>query len=144
MLNRSSVVDDVRNRRYLLEKTQHLVGGFGKVPGDPPGKAKKRFPQRRIDMLTQSRSSPLMFWPGIALLPRRGRPRSCRSCAGHDGARRPTSRITTVAHIDLAIESRIQPPLYDHVTCTITLQDHLRKPLVQGTSVATNGYPRIY
>ncbi|KAJ5973936.1 Terpenoid cyclases/protein prenyltransferase alpha-alpha toroid [Penicillium waksmanii] len=36
MLNRSSVIDDVRNRRYLLEKTQHLVGGFGKVPGDTP------------------------------------------------------------------------------------------------------------
>ena len=26
-------------RRYLLEKTQHIVGGFGKLPGDPPGKA---------------------------------------------------------------------------------------------------------
>lgn len=36
MLNRYSVVDDVRNRRYLLDKTQHLVGGFGKVPGDAP------------------------------------------------------------------------------------------------------------
>ena len=23
-------------RRYLLEKTQHVVGGFGKFPGDPP------------------------------------------------------------------------------------------------------------
>ncbi|KAJ5184634.1 Terpenoid cyclases/protein prenyltransferase alpha-alpha toroid [Penicillium cf. griseofulvum] len=36
MLDRYSVVDEVRNRRYLLEKTQHLVGGFGKGPGDPP------------------------------------------------------------------------------------------------------------
>lgn len=36
MLDRSSVVDSDRNRRYLLGKTQHLVGGFGKVPGDPP------------------------------------------------------------------------------------------------------------
>ncbi|KXG45344.1 Terpenoid cyclases/protein prenyltransferase alpha-alpha toroid [Penicillium griseofulvum] len=36
MLDRYSVVDEVRNRRYLLEKTQHLVGGFGKAPGDPP------------------------------------------------------------------------------------------------------------
>lgn len=42
MLDRSSVVDSDRNRRYLLEKTQHLVGGFGKVPGDPPGMAKKK------------------------------------------------------------------------------------------------------
>jgi geranylgeranyl transferase type-1 subunit beta len=41
MLNRYFVVDDVRNRRYLLERTQHLVGGFGKGPGDPPGKASR-------------------------------------------------------------------------------------------------------
>lgn len=38
MLDRYSVIDDVRNRRYLLEKVQHLVGGFGKSVGDPPGK----------------------------------------------------------------------------------------------------------
>ncbi|CAG8196658.1 unnamed protein product [Penicillium salamii] len=36
MLDQYGVVDEVRNRRYLLEKTQHLVGGFGKGPGDPP------------------------------------------------------------------------------------------------------------
>ncbi|KAJ5611564.1 Terpenoid cyclases/protein prenyltransferase alpha-alpha toroid [Penicillium herquei] len=36
MLDRYSVIDDVRNRRYLLEKVQHLVGGFGKAVGDPP------------------------------------------------------------------------------------------------------------
>ncbi|KAJ5944859.1 hypothetical protein N7516_005027 [Penicillium verrucosum] len=36
MLDQYSVIDEVRNRRYLLEKTQHLVGGFGKGPGDPP------------------------------------------------------------------------------------------------------------
>ncbi|KAJ5774593.1 Terpenoid cyclases/protein prenyltransferase alpha-alpha toroid [Penicillium paradoxum] len=36
MLDHYSVVDEVRNRHYLLEKTQHLVGGFGKGPGDPP------------------------------------------------------------------------------------------------------------
>ncbi|KAJ5992932.1 Terpenoid cyclases/protein prenyltransferase alpha-alpha toroid [Penicillium sp. IBT 35674x] len=36
MLDRYSVIDDVRNRRYLLEKVQHLVGGFGKSVGDPP------------------------------------------------------------------------------------------------------------
>ncbi|MCJ1474673.1 hypothetical protein MMC13_003333 [Lambiella insularis] len=23
-------------RKYLLEKTQHMIGGFGKMPGDPP------------------------------------------------------------------------------------------------------------
>ena len=26
------------NRRYLLDKTQHIIGGFAKMPGDPPGK----------------------------------------------------------------------------------------------------------
>jgi hypothetical protein len=40
MLDRYCVIDDARNRQYLLEKTQHLVGGFGKGVGDPPGKAK--------------------------------------------------------------------------------------------------------
>lgn len=40
MLDQYGVIDEVRNRQYLLEKTQHLVGGFGKVPGDPPGKEK--------------------------------------------------------------------------------------------------------
>lgn len=39
MLDRYFVVDGDRNRRYLLERTQHLIGGFGKGPGDPPGKA---------------------------------------------------------------------------------------------------------
>lgn len=24
-------------RRFLIEKTQHRIGGFGKCPGDPPG-----------------------------------------------------------------------------------------------------------
>lgn len=37
MLKRYFVIDEVRNRRYLLEKAQHLVGGFGKTVGDPPG-----------------------------------------------------------------------------------------------------------
>jgi len=36
MLNRYSVIDDVRNRQYLLEKAQHIVGGFGKAVGEPP------------------------------------------------------------------------------------------------------------
>lgn len=36
MLDRLSLVDSVRNRQYLLDKTQHLVGGFGKGVGEPP------------------------------------------------------------------------------------------------------------
>lgn len=30
------LMDHHASRRYLLTKTQHLVGGFGKLPGDPP------------------------------------------------------------------------------------------------------------
>ncbi|CAL5867695.1 uncharacterized protein PFLUO_LOCUS1914 [Penicillium psychrofluorescens] len=36
MLDRLSLVDETRNRRYLLEKTQHIIGGFGKCAGEPP------------------------------------------------------------------------------------------------------------
>ena len=38
MLNQIHLVDFNANRQYLLEKTQHMIGGFGKLPGDPPGK----------------------------------------------------------------------------------------------------------
>ena len=37
MMNQLHLVDASRNRRYLLEKTQHIVGGFGKAVGEPPG-----------------------------------------------------------------------------------------------------------
>ena len=30
--------DLTMNKRYLLEKMQHIIGGFSKLPGDPPGK----------------------------------------------------------------------------------------------------------
>ncbi|KAK7727663.1 geranylgeranyl transferase type-1 subunit beta [Botryosphaeria dothidea] len=36
MLGRIHLTSRSTARRYLLEKTQHLVGGFGKMPGDPP------------------------------------------------------------------------------------------------------------
>lgn len=39
MLGRLHLVDETRMQRYLLEKTQHTVGGFGKGIGEPPGKA---------------------------------------------------------------------------------------------------------
>lgn len=38
MMDRLPLVDADGNRRYLLEKTQHCIGGFGKGVGDPPGK----------------------------------------------------------------------------------------------------------
>jgi geranylgeranyl transferase type-1 subunit beta len=36
-MDRLSLIDQQRNRRYLLEKTQHIIGGFGKGIGEPPG-----------------------------------------------------------------------------------------------------------
>ncbi|KAL4930622.1 protein geranylgeranyltransferase type I subunit CDC43 [Aspergillus undulatus] len=36
MLGKLSMVDAERNRRYLLQKTQHFVGGFGKGVGELP------------------------------------------------------------------------------------------------------------
>jgi len=36
ILNKPQIVNSASNRRYLLERTQHIVGGFGKLPGDPP------------------------------------------------------------------------------------------------------------
>ncbi|RHZ62655.1 non-specific serine/threonine protein kinase [Aspergillus thermomutatus] len=36
MMDRLSLVDQQRNRQYLLEKTQHIIGGFGKGIGELP------------------------------------------------------------------------------------------------------------
>lgn len=83
ILDRYGVVDDVRNRRYLLEKVQHLVGGFGKAAGDPPGKA--TWIQRRIPIPNPivDRSPPFLFRHGVTRFSERGGPCPCRSCAGH-------------------------------------------------------------
>lgn len=64
MLDRLDLVDAARNRRYLLEKTQHLIGGFGKGVGEPPGKLS--IPFVCSGTLTGQRSSALVFRPGIA------------------------------------------------------------------------------
>ena len=37
MLQQIGLQDSNATRRHLLEKTQHLIGGFGKTCGDPPG-----------------------------------------------------------------------------------------------------------
>ncbi|KAK4947708.1 geranylgeranyl transferase type-1 subunit beta [Elasticomyces elasticus] len=36
LMNASRVIHPTPVRRYLLEQTAHIVGGFGKLPGDPP------------------------------------------------------------------------------------------------------------
>ncbi|KAL8674693.1 MAG: hypothetical protein Q9168_000925 [Polycauliona sp. 1 TL-2023] len=38
ILDSIHLLDQDALRRYLLEKTQHRIGGFGKLPGDAPGK----------------------------------------------------------------------------------------------------------
>ena len=38
VLDKTYLLDSNANRSYLLNKTQHIIGGFGKLPGDPPGK----------------------------------------------------------------------------------------------------------
>ncbi|KAJ5257266.1 hypothetical protein N7478_013370 [Penicillium angulare] len=64
MLDRYSVIDDVRNRKYLIEKVQHLIGGFGKTVGDPPGMTKRlslhflTVTERRIPKVTNPTLSP--------------------------------------------------------------------------------------
>lgn len=69
MLNQYGVVDEARNRQYLLEKTQHLVGGFGKGPGDPPGTMQcAKLPLFR-DIAELSRSPPLILWDGLLGFP---------------------------------------------------------------------------
>ncbi|KAI9693657.1 MAG: hypothetical protein M1822_002928 [Bathelium mastoideum] len=36
ILNKQDLVDQEASRRYLLDKAQHMIGGFGKIAGDPP------------------------------------------------------------------------------------------------------------
>ena len=60
------MIDDARNRQYLLEKTQHLIGGFGKGVGDPPGKVQDVRGAANSQLIKLSRSSPLVLWHGLA------------------------------------------------------------------------------
>ncbi|RDW77101.1 hypothetical protein BP6252_05154 [Coleophoma cylindrospora] len=36
ILGQAEVIDAASTRRFLLEQTQHRIGGFGKCPGNPP------------------------------------------------------------------------------------------------------------
>ncbi|KAF2757067.1 geranylgeranyl transferase type I beta subunit [Pseudovirgaria hyperparasitica] len=36
VLGKFDLIDKSAARRYLLDKTQHIIGGFGKLAGDPP------------------------------------------------------------------------------------------------------------
>jgi geranylgeranyl transferase type-1 subunit beta len=35
-LNRLDLIDSDEVQRFLLEQSQHFIGGFSKYPGDPP------------------------------------------------------------------------------------------------------------
>lgn len=39
MLGSLDLIDQDALSRYLLSETQHQIGGFGKLPGDPPGRS---------------------------------------------------------------------------------------------------------
>ncbi|KAL8874687.1 MAG: hypothetical protein Q9174_000027 [Haloplaca sp. 1 TL-2023] len=43
MMDSLHLLDMPALRRYLLEKTQHRIGGFGKLPGDAPGVCYRSF-----------------------------------------------------------------------------------------------------
>lgn len=68
MLDRLSLVDAVRNRQYLLDKTQHLVGGFGKGVGEPPGMFPYPLFCTDYGPSDKTRPSTLLFRLGVASL----------------------------------------------------------------------------
>jgi prenyltransferase beta subunit len=37
LMGSSQLINQEAIRRFLLEQTQHRIGGFGKAPGNPPG-----------------------------------------------------------------------------------------------------------
>ena len=37
LVGNSQLINQEAVRRFLLEQTQHRIGGFGKAPGNPPG-----------------------------------------------------------------------------------------------------------
>jgi geranylgeranyl transferase type-1 subunit beta len=37
IIGQNPLINTEASRRFLLEKTQHQIGGFGKCPGNPPG-----------------------------------------------------------------------------------------------------------
>lgn len=71
MMDRLPLVDADGNRRYLLEKTQHYIGGFGKGVGEPPGEPGCSLRTGCRPFLTAIiRSSAFVFWNGIPCVSR--------------------------------------------------------------------------
>ena len=64
ILGRIHLVERVKLRRYLLEKVQHIVGGFGKGIGDPPGMGLCFGVVRSVEGLTMIQRHPTCLpWP---------------------------------------------------------------------------------
>jgi hypothetical protein len=82
MLQLLDLVDKVSMRRYLLEKTQHIVGGFGKGIGEPPGKAYTSCPIQSLPP-DHNRHHALLPWSGRTGNHRRRRSRTLRSNVLH-------------------------------------------------------------
>lgn len=74
-LNKIHLMDFNANRRYLLEKTQHMIGGFGKMAGDPPGKPAISFLSMEMVLVMQQDRFPVLalclqvyYWAEPSLL----------------------------------------------------------------------------
>lgn len=50
-MDRLHLIEPASDRRYLIEKTQHLVGGFGKGVGESPGKGSSSADRTRSNRL---------------------------------------------------------------------------------------------
>jgi hypothetical protein len=95
-MDRLPLVDAERDRRYLLEKTQHIIGGFGKGVGEPPGTAARRVLRKTAN---SCRPPAFVFWDGRPRAQGRTRARQRRSSALRNPAR---GAAPPVAHLSWA------------------------------------------
>jgi len=58
-LDRLDLIDSDEVLRFLLEKAQHLIGGFSKYPGDPPDIYHSYFGLATVAMLGHPDVKPL-------------------------------------------------------------------------------------
>ncbi|KAL8702940.1 MAG: hypothetical protein Q9201_003894 [Fulgogasparrea decipioides] len=83
ILNRIYLLDQHALRRYLIEKTQHRIGGFGKLPGDPPGKSWR---SQLLDQPPSTSEAQALKWIHTDIL------HSCLGLAGLAGMGEPGLR----------------------------------------------------
>lgn len=64
MIGQGKLIDKDGARRWLVEKTQHRIGGFGKEPGYPPGMLRCYYlfymmltPNRHLSFVPRPRNS---------------------------------------------------------------------------------------